>query len=138
MLPQEEFVEIHALRKRGWSISAIARHLGRDRKTVRAHLAGKRQPGRRRPSGPVRFEKFEPYLHQRLADDPHVWGTVLHDELRQLGYSQSYPTFVRQLRWSALRPPCRVKNAYYSGRVCVNYFGRFQSDFNSSFSSPVR
>ena len=32
MLAQEEYVEVHALRKRGWSISAIARHVGRDRK----------------------------------------------------------------------------------------------------------
>ena len=91
MLPQEEFVESHALRKRGWSISAIARHLGRDRKTVRSHLQGKRQIGRRRPSGPDRFEQFEPYLHQRLADDPHVWGTVLYDDLKQLGYSAELP-----------------------------------------------
>jgi IS30 family transposase len=35
MLTQGESVEVHALRERGWSVSAIARHLGRDRKTVR-------------------------------------------------------------------------------------------------------
>lgn len=29
MLTWEEFVEIHALKKQGWTISAIARHLGR-------------------------------------------------------------------------------------------------------------
>jgi len=28
-------VEVHAQRKRGWTISAIARHTGFDRKTVR-------------------------------------------------------------------------------------------------------
>jgi len=39
MLTQEEDVEIHALAKRGWTISEIARHMGRDRKTVRAYLA---------------------------------------------------------------------------------------------------
>ena len=27
MLAQEEYVEVHALRKRGWSISAIARQV---------------------------------------------------------------------------------------------------------------
>jgi len=44
-------VEVHALRKRGWSISAIARHTGRDRKTVRTYLSGERTPGvRARPS----------------------------------------------------------------------------------------
>ena len=35
MLTWEDDVEVHALRKRGWSISAIARHTGFDRKTVR-------------------------------------------------------------------------------------------------------
>ena len=40
-------MEVHALKQRGWSISAIARHLGRDRKTVRAYLLGKRIPGER-------------------------------------------------------------------------------------------
>ncbi len=41
-------MEASALRGRGWSVSAIARHLGRDRKTMRAYLRGERQPGVRR------------------------------------------------------------------------------------------
>jgi len=45
-------MEASALRRRGWSISAIARHLGRDRKTIRAYLAGVRHPGERRPAVP--------------------------------------------------------------------------------------
>ena len=44
MLTREEDIDVHALRKRGWTISAIARHLRRDRKTIRAYLAG-REPG---------------------------------------------------------------------------------------------
>jgi DNA-binding NarL/FixJ family response regulator len=40
MLTQGEDVEADALKKRGWSTSAIARHLGRDRGTVRAYLNG--------------------------------------------------------------------------------------------------
>ena len=35
MLTQGDGVEAHARRERVWSISAIARHLGRNRKTVR-------------------------------------------------------------------------------------------------------
>ena len=38
MFSVEDDVEAHALRKRGWTISAIARHLDRDRKNVRDHL----------------------------------------------------------------------------------------------------
>jgi IS30 family transposase len=44
MLTWEDDVEVHALRKRGWSISAIARHAGRDRKTIRADLNGTSTP----------------------------------------------------------------------------------------------
>lgn len=106
MLAQEEYVEVHALRKRGWSISAIARHLGRDRKTVRAHLSGERRPGERRPAEGDPFDEFEPYVRQRLADDPHLWGTALFDEARALGYGQSYVTFVRKVRDRGLRPSC--------------------------------
>lgn len=36
MLTRENDVEVHALHKRGWTISAIARHTGHDRKTIRA------------------------------------------------------------------------------------------------------
>ena len=50
MITHGEDVEIHALHKQGWSISAIARHTGLDRKTVRAHLGGDREAGVRRSS----------------------------------------------------------------------------------------
>ena len=46
MITQGAEVEIHALRQQGWSISAIARHLELDRKTVRAYLAGDQDNGR--------------------------------------------------------------------------------------------
>ncbi len=39
MLTEEDDVEIHALAQRGWSVSVIARHTGRDRKTVRKYLS---------------------------------------------------------------------------------------------------
>ena len=45
MLTHGEDVEAHALKNSGWTISAIARHLGRDRKTVRAYINGERVPG---------------------------------------------------------------------------------------------
>ena len=49
-----EDVEADALFKRGWTVSAIARHLERDRKTVRSYLTGGRAPGVRRPGVPGR------------------------------------------------------------------------------------
>jgi hypothetical protein len=38
MLTREDDIDVHALRRQGWTISAIARHLGRDRKTIRMLL----------------------------------------------------------------------------------------------------
>src|SRR5436305_1885115 len=43
MLTEEDDVEIYALAARGWSVSAISRHTGRDRKTVSKHLAAAMQ-----------------------------------------------------------------------------------------------
>jgi len=65
-------VEICALRKQGWSISSIARHVGRDHKTVRAYLAGDRDPGACRPLDPAPFDVVEPYVSQRLVEDRHL------------------------------------------------------------------
>lgn len=107
MLAREEDVEAHALRAQGWSISAIARHLGRDRKTVRAHLSGEHTPGaRRRPEDP--FSRFEPYTAQRLKEDPHLQLSVLVRELEALGFSGSYQTLTREVRARSLRPHCEA------------------------------
>jgi hypothetical protein len=47
MFTGKEDMEATALREQGWSISAITRHLGRSRETVRRHLDGKRTAGER-------------------------------------------------------------------------------------------
>jgi transposase len=108
MLTQGEDVEAHALKERGWSVSAIARHLERDRKTVRSYLNGDRQPGVRVTVVDDPLVDFEVYIRARFADDPHLWATSLFVEVVALGYARSYPTFVRQVRERALRPHCEA------------------------------
>jgi transposase len=108
MLTAEEDMEITALKKQGWSISAIARHVGRDRKTVRAYLNNEREPGVRVNMQRGRFDRFEPYVRQRFVDDRHVWATVLYDEIVALGYDRAYRTFTRALRDRELRPHCEA------------------------------
>ena len=105
MLTRENDIDIHALHRQGWTISAIARHLGRDRKTIRAYLAG-REAGVRLRADPDPFEPYAAYCARRLGDDPHLWGSTLFDELLELGYGQSYPTMTRQIRARNLRPAC--------------------------------
>jgi hypothetical protein len=105
MLTWEDDVGIHALHRQGWTISAIARHTGRDRKTVRAYLTGKRTPGvRARTEDP--FAPFVDYVSARLGEDPHLWAFTLFDELQPLGFNQSYQTLTRDIRTRKLRPDC--------------------------------
>ena len=106
MITREEDIDAHALHRRGWTISAIARHLGRDRKTIRAYLRGDREAGVRAPAAADLFGPFAAYCRARLAEDPHLWATTLFDEVTALGYDRSYPTFTRQLRARGLRPHC--------------------------------
>ena len=64
MLTQEDNVDAHALRWQGWTITAIALHLGHDRKTIRAYLKG-RVAGERVSSEPDPFES-EPLAAPRV------------------------------------------------------------------------
>ncbi len=108
MLSRGEDVEVDALVKRGWNISAIARHLGRDRGTISNYVNGKTAPGARQPAGPDPLERFAGYVSARFVDDPHLWATALYDEVVAMGYDRSYVSFARQLRLAALRPHCEA------------------------------
>lgn len=108
MLTREEDVDAHALHAKGWKIAAIARHLGRDRKTIRGYLNGDRVAGERAGPAGDPFDPFVDYARARLAEDPHLWATTLFDELVALGFEQSYQTLTRQVRARGLRPACET------------------------------
>lgn len=119
MLTREDDVDAHALHARGWTISAIARHLGHDRKTIRAYLSGGRVAGVRAPAGDDRFGRFVDYVRERLREDPHLWASTLLDELVGLGFDQSYATLTRQIRDRGLRPVCEACRPAKSRPVAV-------------------
>ena len=119
MLTQEDDVDAHALRKRGWTISAIAVHLGHDRKTIRAYLNGERVAGVRAAAVEDRFARFVDYCRERLVEDPHLWAMTLFDEIVGLGFDQSYATFTRQVRARGLRPHCERCHATKGRPVAI-------------------
>jgi hypothetical protein len=94
MLTHGEDVEAHALRQRGWTISAIARHLNHDRKTVRAYLDGTRAPGVRARSRPDPLEPFVAYLAASLRGRP----TRLGLRAPRRGEAPRLPTQLPELR----------------------------------------
>jgi hypothetical protein len=106
MLTQENDVEIHALYARGWNQSAISRHTGRDRKTVRKYLAAGAVPSRERAASCL--EPWRGYVAARFVEDPHLPAVTLLEELAAAGFDRSYPTLVRELRRTNLRPVCLV------------------------------
>ncbi len=88
------------LHRQGISISAIARRVGLDRKTVRRYVAQGLEPPTYGPRQPrvSRLRAFEPYLRQRLAEFPQLTGRRLHRELRDLGYTGGYTILTGLLR----------------------------------------
>jgi transposase len=100
-----EIVLIHDLKKQGLSISAIARKVGCDRKTVRRHLdRGLEAPvyGPRAPR-PRAIEPFEAYLRERVLSFPDLTGARLLREIKQMGYAGGYTAVTDLLR--EVRPP---------------------------------
>ena len=81
MLTEEDDVEIHALARRGWSVSAIARHTGRDRKTVRKSLAGGRPVREPAPSCLEPFREYLPAALEAAERDKPGYTQFLHDLL---------------------------------------------------------
>ena len=109
MLTQGEDVEAHVLKQRGWSISAIARHVERDRKTVRSYLNGERQPGVRvdgRWLDPL--GEFEGYIRARFVDDPHCGRRRCSLRSPVLGYVWSYPTSCARSASVGCGPHCEA------------------------------
>ena len=108
MLTQEDDVEIHALARRGWSKSAIARHTGRDRKTIAKYLAGRGRLGSRRRAVLSRIARtLRPGSLMTRTCSPACCSR----SLSLLGFDRSYPTLVREIRELGLRPVCECCKA---------------------------
>ncbi len=118
------------LHQQGVSISAIARRVGLDRKTVRRYIAQGLEPpayGPRQPRA-TRLQTFEPYLRQRLAAFPQLTGRRLH---RELGYSGGYRILTDLL--GEIRPiemsPFEVRFETPPGRQAQVDFAHFRTVF---------
>jgi len=100
-----ELIMILDLHRQGLSVSAIARQLGIDRKTVRTHIAkGLELPAyKARAPRPRLIDPFVTYLRQRLSAYPTLSGSRLWRELKERGYEGGYTAVTDYLR--EMRPP---------------------------------
>nr|WP_210267052.1 IS21 family transposase [Methylocystis silviterrae] len=128
-----EIVMILELHRQGISVSAIARQLGIDRKTVRKHIAaGLTAPNyKARPPRERAIASFEPYLQERLTAYPTLTGRRLWREIKERGYAGGYTAVTDLLR--ELRPPrakgFEVRFETPPGEQAQVDFARFDVEF---------
>ena len=128
-----ELVMILELHQQGVSVSAIARQLGLDRKTVRAYIAKGLEPPtyKKRAPSPSTVAPYEPYLRERLAAYPTLTGRRLWRELKDRGFTGCYSVVRDRLR--DLRPPhpkgFEVRFETQPGEQAQVDFARFDVEF---------
>ena len=95
-----DVVVILDLHRQGLSVSAIARRVGIDRKTVRKYVERGLEPPvyQARQPRPTKVEQFQSYLRDRVAAYPDLTGVRLLREIRELGYAGGYTAVKEVLR----------------------------------------
>ena len=133
MIQLGELVMILDLHRQGLGVSAIARRVGIDRKTVRKYIERGLEPpayGPRKPR-PRQLEPFEAYLRQRVVAYPSLTGSRLLREIREQGYDGGYTAvtdFLREVR-PRLAPPFEVRFETPPGEQAQVDFAQFEVVF---------
>src|SRR5574341_857135 len=138
MIAQEDYLVIQRMWSIGYTISQIARELGRDRKTVRAHLGKAAAPAYSRPPRPSKLDPYVAWIRARLQEAP-LTATRLLRELRPLGYTGGYSILKRFV--AALRPrpaaPVVVRFETPPGEQGQADFARFEVTWTSTGITQV-
>jgi transposase len=105
MMTQEEFMDVVALRRQGWTITDIAAEVGRHPDTVAKWLKQGGPPARRQVVDTVIDERWARRVEELLAKNRNLLATSVLRLLGAEGFAGSYPTLVRHLR--SVRGPRR-------------------------------
>lgn len=88
MITEKDFIVLHELHKKGYSIRQIANLLKMDRKTISKRLAEKELAPIERNSGPSKLDEYKDFLLKRIKDvDGRIPSGILLKELQELGYT---------------------------------------------------
>ena len=128
-----EIVVIHDLKRQGLSVTAIARKVGLDRKTVRRHLErGLEAPAYGpRPPRERLIDPFADYLRERVTSYPDLSGRRLLREVRDLGYTGCYSVVTDLLREARPSRPKVFERRFETppGRQAQVDFAQFRVEF---------
>jgi transposase len=98
MMTQEEFMDVVALRRQGWTITDIAATVGRHPDTVAKWLKAGGPPARRQVTETVIDQRWARRVEELLARNRNLLATSVYRLLVVEGFEASYPTLVRHLR----------------------------------------
>jgi transposase len=100
MMTEEEYMDVVALARQGWTITEIAAAVGHHPATVSGWLKKGGPPPRREidPALLVVDEHWRERITQLLKTNPNLLATSVERLLRAEGFEGSYPTLVRHLR----------------------------------------
>ena len=133
MVTLGEIVLIHDLKRQGLTITAIARKVGLDRKTVRRYLERGLEPPAYSRRAPVErlIAPYEDYLRERVSAYPELSGKRLLREIRELGYTGGYTAVTDLLREArpARTPAFERRFETPAGRQAQVDFAEFKMEF---------
>ncbi len=99
MFDEETWMELRALHRQGWSISALAREFNLNRRTVRRYVDAAARPSYPQRACPADLTGEQTaYVLRRLATCNKLRATTLYREIKELGYEASYVSFARRVR----------------------------------------
>lgn len=98
MMTQEEFMDVVALHRQGWTITDIAAAVGRHPQTVSAWIKAGGPPARREAAQTLLGDRWGQRVAELLGQNERLLATSLFRLLAAEGCPASYPTVTRHLR----------------------------------------
>lgn len=106
MIDKEEFTVIHTLHKRGYSIRAISKIVGLNRRTVSKRLKEKELKPYKKVEYKSKLDPYKNYIISRVqqAAPDKIPSSVIYEEIKQYGYNgkiRILQTFLSSLKTSS-------------------------------------
>src|SRR5690349_15667925 len=128
-----ELMMILELHRQGLKVSAIARQLGIDRKTVAKYIARGLEPPAYGPRSPRlrATDPFVPYLRERLSAYPGLTAVRLWRELKERGFTGAYTAVKRAVAMIRPAAPLSIEVRFETppGEQAQVDLARFEVEF---------
>lgn len=106
MIDKEEFTVIHTLHKRGYSIRAISKIVGLNRRTVSKRLKEEELKPYKKVEYKSKLDPYKKYIIQRVEEalPDKIPSSVIYEEIKKYGYDgkiRILQTFLSSLKISS-------------------------------------